>query len=56
MSIQSGKSLVKQPLKGKRAINETPNSTQLLQKKANLILGCMNTNVIDETLEAIIPF
>jgi len=55
MSMQSGKSLVKHPFRGKRAVNETLESTQLWQKKENFILGRMNRSVIGETSEAIIP-
>lgn len=52
MSMQSGKTLVKQAFNGKRAVKEALERTQLLQNKANLILGYMSKN---ETSEAMIP-
>lgn len=52
MSMQSGKTLVKQAVSGKRAVKEALERTQLLQNKANLILGHMNKS---ETSEAMIP-
>lgn len=55
MSMQRGKSLAEQPFKGKKVMNKTLNTTQLLQKKANLIPGHRNKSVIGEISEAIIP-
>lgn len=52
MSMQSGKRLVKQAFNGKRAVKEALDRTQLLQSKANLILGHM---IKSETSEAMIP-
>lgn len=52
MSMQIGKTLVKKAFKRKRAVKEALERTQLLQNKANLILGCMNKS---ETSEAMIP-
>lgn len=52
MSVQSGKTLVKKAFNGKKVVKEALERTQLLQNKANLILGCMNES---ETSEAMIP-
>lgn len=50
--MQSGKTPVKQAFNGKTAVKEALEKTQLLQNKANLVLGHTNKS---ETSEAMIP-